>query len=231
MGYELEMRRGAGGAWSQRRTILGRGLTRTVYADLENGIGYQVRVRAVNLEGDCSWSPPVSGTPTDGLAPKDVSDLIDRVETRPIGSPNRNWRFLTPGRCRYAGSGVVLDANCRYENTGVDTGRIFLVFDDPSRGSCEVTLAYSSLTAGSFTTSVSKRGSTPAQHSIPVQGCRARCRRPATRFRWLPYCKRIQRVGARQERLHTGFDVRVNLSLLRHRRHRCRPGLGQPARI
>ena len=31
-----------------------------------------------------------------------------------------------------------------------NTGRIFLEFDDPSRGSCEVTLAYSSLTAGSF---------------------------------------------------------------------------------
>ena len=173
LGYEIEMRRGTTGAWGQRRTILGRDITGTIYAELENGTGYQVRVRAVNLEGDCAWSPPESGTPTDALAPQDVPDLIDRVETRPVGSPNRNWRFLTPGRCRYAGSAVSLDANCRYENTGTDTGRIFLVFDDPSRGSCEVTLAYSSLTAGSFIDECFDAGvntSTPFDTSLRMPG-------------------------------------------------------------
>ena len=173
LGYEIEMRRGTTGAWGQRRTILGRDITGTIYAELENGTGYQVRVRAVNLEGDCAWSPPESGTPTDALAPQDVSDLIDRLETRPVGSPNRNWRFLTPGRCRYAGSAVSPDANCRYENTGTDTGRIFLVFDDPSRGSCEVTLAYSSLTAGSFIDECFDAGvntSTPFDTSLRMPG-------------------------------------------------------------
>ena len=232
LGYEIEMRRGTTGAWGQRRTILGRDITGTIYAELENGTGYQVRVRAVNLEGDCAWSPPESGTPTDALAPQDVPDLIDRVETRPVGSPNRNWRFLTPGRCRYAGSAVSLDANCRYENTGTDTGRIFLVFDDPSRGSCEVTLAYSSLTAGSFIDECFDAGvntSTPFDTSLRMPGQMPPAGNP------LPLAPRnrgrIQRVGARPGRLHTGFDVRVNLSLLRHRRHRGRPGLGQPARI
>ena len=38
-----------------------------------------------------------------------------------------------------------------YENSGPDTGSIFLEFDDSSQGSCEITLAFSSLTAGSFT--------------------------------------------------------------------------------
>ena len=59
-------------------------------------------------------------------------------------------RLLTPGRCRHTLDGVKLDADCTYERTGPDAGRISLEFDDPSRGSCDVALAYSSLTAGSF---------------------------------------------------------------------------------
>ena len=150
LGYETEIRRGDNGTWGQRRTILGRNIGATIYGDLVNGIGYQVRVRPINREGDCGWSIPVSGIPTGEHAPKDADDLKDRFDTQPVGSRDRNWRFLTPERCRHHRNGVTLDANCIYQNTGPDTGRIFLEFDDPSQGSCEISLAYSSLTAGSF---------------------------------------------------------------------------------
>ena len=150
LGYETEIRRGTSGAWSDRRTFLGRNIGSMIYAGLDNEIGYQVRVRPINAEGDCQWSTPVSGIPTADFAPKDPEGPIDRFGPQPVGTPERNFRFLTPGRCRHTSNGQTLDADCEYENTGPDSGRIFLEFDDPSQGSCEITLAYSSLTAGSF---------------------------------------------------------------------------------
>ena len=150
LGYETEIRRGTSGAWGDRRTFLGRTITGMIYAALTNGIGYQVRVRPINAEADCGWSTPVSGIPTADFAPKDPEGPIDRFGPLPVGTPERNFRFLTRERCRHTSNGQTLDANCEYENTGPDTGRIFLEFDDPSQGSCEITLAFSSLTAGSF---------------------------------------------------------------------------------
>ena len=150
LGYETEIRRGTSGAWSDRRTFLGRNIGSMIYAGLDNEIGYQVRVRPINAEGDCQWSTPVSGIPTADFAPKDPEGPIDRFGPQPVGTPERNFRFLTPRRCRHTSNGQTLDADCEYENTGPDSGRIFLEFDDPSQGSCEITLAYSSLTAGSF---------------------------------------------------------------------------------
>ncbi len=147
LGYETEIRRGDNGPWTDRRTFLGRNINAMIYADLDNEIGYQIRARPINVEGDCGWSAPVWGIPTGVLTPRFPTD---RFGTQPVGTPDRNWRFLTQERCRHTSNGVTLDANCEYENTGPNTGRIFLDFDDPSRGSCEVTLAYSSLTAGSF---------------------------------------------------------------------------------
>ena len=147
LGYETEIRRGRSGLWTDRRTFLGRNINAMIYADLDNEIGYQVRARPINAEGDCGWSAPVWGIPTGVLTPRFPTD---RFGTQPVGTPDRNWRFLTQERCRHTSNGVTLDANCEYENTGPNTGRIFLDFDDPSRGSCEITLAYSSLTAGSF---------------------------------------------------------------------------------
>ena len=146
LGYETEIRRGTSAAWSDRRTFLGRNIGAMIYAGLDNEIGYQVRVRPINAEGDCGWSTPVSGIPTADRAPKDDDDHHDRFGPYPVG----NLRHLTPGRCRHTSNGQTLDADCDYENTGPDSGRIFLEFDDPSQGSCEITLAYSSLTAGSF---------------------------------------------------------------------------------
>ena len=150
LGYQTEIRRGATGAWGDRRTFLGRNIAAMIYANLINELGYQVRIRPINAEGDCGWATPVWGTPTADFAPKDSADNFDRFGPQPVGSPDRNFRFLTPERCRHTSNGRTLDADCRYENTGPHTGRIFLEFDDPSQGSCEVTLAYSSLTAGSF---------------------------------------------------------------------------------
>ena len=122
-----------------------------VYAGLENEVDYQVRVRAVNAEGACGWSTPVSGIPTADLAPESSTDYIERHGPQRVGTPEQNIRFLTPRRCRHTGGGVTADAECTYESTEPDSVRILLDFDDPSRGSCEVTMAYSSLTAGSFT--------------------------------------------------------------------------------
>ena len=147
LGYETEIRRGESGPWTDRRTFLGRNINAMIYADLDNEIGYQIRARPINAEGDCGWSAPVWGIPTGVLTPRFPTD---RFGTQPVGTPDRNWRFLTQERCRHTSNGVTLDANCEYENTGPNTGRIFLDFDDPSRGSCEITLVYSSLTAGSF---------------------------------------------------------------------------------
>ena len=149
-GYETEIRRGDTGAWTDRRTFLGRNITGAVYGDLDNEVGYQVRVRPLNAEGDCEWSTPVSGIPTADRAPRDDDEYHDRFGPHPVGTPERNFRLLTPGRCRHTLDGVNLDADCTYERTGPHAGRITLEFDDPSRGSCDVVLAYSSLTAGSF---------------------------------------------------------------------------------
>ena len=150
LGYETEIRRGAGGAWGDRRRFLGRNITGMIYADLTNGIGYQVRVRPINAEGDCRWSTPVSAIPTAAFAPKEPEGPIDRFGPQPVGTPERNFQFLTRERCRHTSNGQTLGASCEYENTGPDTGRIFLEFDDKSQGSCEIALAFSSLTAGSF---------------------------------------------------------------------------------
>ncbi len=149
LGYQAEIRRGSG-TWTDRRTLLGRSVGTTVFEDLDNGIEYQVRVSAITTEGDCAWSETVSGTPNSDIAPDDSQEMIDRFGRQPVGAPDHNFRLLTPERCRHTVGGATRDATCRYENTGPDTGRIFLEFDDPALASCEVTLAYSSLTAGSF---------------------------------------------------------------------------------
>ncbi len=150
LGYQTEIRRGRSGAWTDRRTLLGRSITGMVYANLENEIGYEVRLRPINQEADCGWSTPVWGIPTADLAPKDPDDNFDRYGTQPVGSSDRNFRFLTPGRCRHTSGGQTLDADCQYQNTGPDTGTITLHFDDPSKGYCSIGMLYSSLAAGTF---------------------------------------------------------------------------------
>ena len=150
LGYDTEIRRGSSGEWTDRVTFLGRNIGAMVYENLDNGIEYQVRARVITREGDCAWTQPVSGTPEADNAPDDAEDMLDRFGQQPVGTADQHWRLLTPGRCRHTGGGVTQDGDCTYENTGPNAGRIFLEFDDPSLGSCEITLAYSSLTAGSF---------------------------------------------------------------------------------
>ena len=147
LGYQVEMRRGDDGPWNGRRTLLGRGLGATTYGGLQNLQKYLFRIRPVNSESDCGWSPPFLGIPTTYPGPIYPTD---RFGTEPVGAPDRHWRFVTQERCRYSADGITLDANCTYTYTGPDTSRIVLVFDDPSRGSCDIALAFSSLTAGSF---------------------------------------------------------------------------------
>ena len=150
LGYETEIRLGDRGQWTDRRTFLGRNITGAVYANLDNEVGHQMRVRPINAEGGCEWSRPVWETATTDRAPKDSVEHFDRFGSQPVGALDRYFRFLTPERCRHTSNGQTLDAACEFENTGPHTGRIFLEFDDPSQGSCEITLAFSSLTAGSF---------------------------------------------------------------------------------
>ena len=147
LGYQVEMRRGDDGPWTGRRTLLGRGIGATTYGGLQNLQKYLFRMRPVNTESDCGWSPPFLGIPTTYPGPIYPTD---RFGTEPVGAPDRHWRFVTQKRCRYSADGITLDANCTYTYTGPDTSRIVLVFDDPSRGSCDIALAFSSLTAGSF---------------------------------------------------------------------------------
>ena len=147
LGYQTEIRRGDSGLWTHRRTHLGPSIEAMIYDGLDNGVDYQVRARAVDIEEDCEWLPPIWGMPTDVLTPRYPTD---RFGTQIIGVPGRNWRFLTEERCRYADGDVILDANCLYENTGPDIGAVLLAFDDPSLGSCAINLTYSTLTTGSF---------------------------------------------------------------------------------
>ena len=147
LGYQVKMRRGDDGPWTGRRTLLGRGIGATTYGGIQNLQKYLFRIRPVNTESDCGWSPPFLGIPTTYPGP---IYPIDRFGTEPVGAPDRYWRFVTQERCRYSADGITLDANCTYTYTGPDTSRIVLVFDDPSRGSCDIALAFSSLTAGSF---------------------------------------------------------------------------------
>ena len=147
LGYQVEMRRGDDGPWTGRRTLLGRGIGATTYGGLQNLQKYLFRIRPLNTESDCGWSPPFLGIPTTYPGPIYPTD---RFGTEPVGAPDRHWRFVTQKRCRYSADGITLDANCTYTYTGPDTSRIVLVFDDPSLGSCDIALAFSSLTAGSF---------------------------------------------------------------------------------
>ena len=158
LGYQTEIRRSNTGIWTDQRTYLGQSITGVTYADLDNGIEYQIRVRSVNTEDECGWSTPVSGIPTDDLTPRNDIEHVERFGPHPIGTDERNFRMLTPGRCRHMADGVNLDADCSYERMSPNSGRITLEFDDPSRGSCDVTLAYSSLTAGSFLDECFRRG-------------------------------------------------------------------------
>ena len=129
LGYQVEMRRGDDGPWTGRRTLLGRGIGASTYGGLQNLQKYLFRIRPVNSESDCGWSPPFLGIPTTYPGPIYPTD---RFGTEPVGAPDRYWRFVTQERCRYSADGITLDANCTYTYTGPDTSRIVLVFDDPS---------------------------------------------------------------------------------------------------
>ena len=150
-GYQVEMRQGANGIWGTTRTLLGREVPGTVYSNLVNSTSYQFRIRPLQAESDCEWHESELVTPQlSQQAPPDPDEHFRRVGRRPVGTSERNYRFLSPERCRHTTGGSTLDATCRYANTGTSSGTITLEFDDPSQAGCEVSLAYSSLTAGSF---------------------------------------------------------------------------------
>lgn len=150
-GYQVEMCQKPNGVWGSTRTLLGREISGTLFTDLVNDQQYRFRIRALNAEGDCEWHESTSVTPVAlQRAPMNEEEHFLRVGRRSIGTGERNYRFLSLDRCRHTVDGTTLDATCTYENTGPSSGRITLEFDDPSKPGCDVSLAYSSLTAGSF---------------------------------------------------------------------------------
>ena len=147
LGYEVERRDGAGGAWGNRQTIGGRATSNTTYTGLVNGRQYDVRIRPFGNEDPCDWSTPVSGIPTTDTAPQDQSDFEDRV---PPGTQLRGWRFPVPGRFSEMRDGRQLDGSYRYVRTDPDRGTITFEYDEIGQSGCEVSLLFSSLTSGSF---------------------------------------------------------------------------------
>ena len=146
LGYEVE-RRGTGGAWGDRLVIHGRTASSAAYTGLTNDAEYDVRVRPFGPEEACGWPASVSGAPTTDKAPEDGPDFADRV---PPDMAMARYRFPTDDRCRRTVDGQTLDGSYRYEKTGPDRGLITLEFDEAGRAGCAISLAFSSLTAGSF---------------------------------------------------------------------------------
>ena len=150
-GYQVEMRQEPNGVWGNTRTLLGREIPGTLFTELVNDQQYKFRIRALNVEGDCEWHESSPVTPVAlQRAPMNELEHFLRVGRRSIGTSERNYRFLSLDRCRHTANGSTLDATCAYENTGLTSGKITLEFDDPTKPGCSVSLAYSSLTAGSF---------------------------------------------------------------------------------
>ena len=147
LGYEVERRDGAGGAWGNRQIIGGRATSNTTYTGLVNGRQYDVRVRPYGDEDACDWSAPVSGIPTTDTAPRDQSDFEDRV---PPETQLRDWRFPVPGRFSEIGDDRQFDGSYRYARTDANRGTITFEYDEIGQSGCEVSLLFSSLTSGSF---------------------------------------------------------------------------------
>ena len=118
-GYQVEMRQGSNGIWGTTRTLLGREVTGTVYSDPVNATPYQFRIRPLQAESDCEWHESAIVRPQlSQQAPQDPDEHFRRVGRRPVGTPERNYRFLSPERCRHTTEGSTLDATCRYASTG-----------------------------------------------------------------------------------------------------------------
>ena len=147
LGYQVERRDGAGGAWGNRQIIGGRATSNMTYTGLVNGRQYDVRIRPFGNEDACEWSAPVSGIPTTDTAPQDQSDFEDRV---PPETQLRDWRFPVPGRFSEMRDGRQLDGSYRYVRTDPDRGTITFEYDEIGQSGCEVSLLFSSLTSGSF---------------------------------------------------------------------------------
>ena len=150
LGYQIQLRSFPAGSWGENRIAPGPQFTAAAYEGLANGRAYQVRVRPLGNEGDCGWTLSAPAAPSAALAPPGPQDLDDRLGGRWLGAPDHHLQYLSPGRCRYTSQGTASDAYCSYRRTSPDRSEITLEFDDPSRGSCRVALAFSSLTSGSF---------------------------------------------------------------------------------
>ena len=78
--YDLQYRKGTSGSWTLEESIDG---TSATIPSLESGESYQVRVRAVNAEGDGAWSTPGSGS-TQGAIPTASIAAASAVEGQAV---------------------------------------------------------------------------------------------------------------------------------------------------
>ena len=144
LGYQIEYRAESATNWS-RLDVGARNLQFIEIPGLINDLRYSVRVRTSGSESECEWSPPIIGTPTTDIAPKDSLDFSDRFERSDRLGP---WTFPVPGRCAEH-HGEQLDCSYKYEKTSPDRATITLEYDD-GRPSCTLSLLFSSITAGSY---------------------------------------------------------------------------------
>ncbi len=101
----------AGAGWDNRTSVTGLTDTTTVFGDLTNGLGYAVRVRAVNAEGEGPWSPTAYATPASGSPPPEAPAVP--TLTAGVGQVTAEWSAPPSGA-----PADTFDANITVAGTG-----------------------------------------------------------------------------------------------------------------
>ena len=165
--YEVRYRE-AGEAGYSDGGHQGTGLTVRL-SGLKEGTAYEVQVRAVNEEGMSEWSEPGEGrTDREEVDPDDPSDFTEEeLEGRRLtlrqadadgtrrslelrfGESNR-FEQIESGEQEAAtrSEGASRSGSYSYEKTGPGRGTVRLAYDDGN--SCEVSLAFTEVGAGTF---------------------------------------------------------------------------------
>ena len=165
--YEVRYREGGEAGYSDGGRQ-GTGLTVRL-SGLEKGTAYEVQVRAVNEEGMSEWSEPGEGrTDREEADPDDPSDfsgeelegrrLTLRITGEEGAAGSLELRFGKGNRFEQIESGeqqastrsegAARSGSYTYERTGPGMGTLRLAYDDGN--SCEVSLAFTEVGAGTF---------------------------------------------------------------------------------
>ena len=179
--YEVRYREGGEAGYSDGGHQ-GTGLTVRL-SGLKEGTVYEVQVRAVNEEGMSEWSEPGEGrTDTEDPDPDDPSNFTgEELEGRRLtlritgeegaagslelrfGEGNRFEQTESGGQQAATRSeGAARSGSYTYERTGPGMGTLRLAYDDGN--SCEVSLAFTEVGAGTFSYDCGEGG--PAEGSF-----------------------------------------------------------------